>query len=289
MARLTTTGEILVANAVGAGPELVITKFVFANIPGLVHTNPEPANEPLPAPEHVVHQSAPTARGIIDDNRVTYAKLLTTEVGDFSFNWIGLVYTHPVNGDHLVMFAYVPLTQKVKTAGATVGNVIVRNMVIEHLGIANGTPIEVLAESWMYDFSAEIAAIAGSIVDLSEELTNSVADLSAELNALRVKTTHNLVRNPDGYTAAGAAQREIIVFDQGQSKTVTLDAASLKQGDVVEVQKLAAAGRIDIVGTVNIVLPNGVSELNHWLPAGKTGTLIFECVAANQLRYAGGF
>lgn len=278
MARLTTTGEILVANAVGAGPELEITKFVFANIPGLVHTDPEPANEPLPAPAHIVFQEAPTAKGIIDENRVTYSKMLNTAVGDFSFNWIGLVYTHPVNGDQLVMFAYVPLTQKVKTEGAAAGNVITRNMVIEHLGIANGTPIVLPAESWMFDFSAEFAALEASVVDLS-----------AELSELRDRTTHNLVHNPDGYTAAGAAQREIIVFDQGQSKTVTLDAATLVKGDVIEVQKLAGAGRIDIVGTVNIVLPNGVSELNHWLPAGKTGTLIFECVAANQLRYAGGF
>lgn len=278
MARLTTTGEIIVANAVGAGPELEITKFVFANIPGLVHTDPEPADEPLPAPAHVVLESAPTGHGIIDDNRVTYAKMLTTEIGDFSFNWIGLVYTHPVDGDQLVMFAYVPLTQKVKTAGATVGNVIVRNMVIEHLGIANATPIVVPAESWMYDFSAEIAAISASIVDLS-----------AELNALRVKTSHNLVHNPNGYTAVGAAQREVIVFDQGQSKTVTLDAATLAKGDIVEVHKLAKAGRIDIVGTVNILLPNGVSELNHWLPEETTGVLVFECVAANQLRYAGGY
>lgn len=278
MARLTTTGESLVAAAVGVGPELEITKFVFANIPGLVHTDEEPADEPLPAPAHVVLETPPTSQGIVDENRVTYAKMLSSDIGDFSFNWIGLVYTHPVDGDQLVMFAYVPLTQKVKTAGATVGNVIVRNMVIEHLGIANGTPIVVPAESWMFDFSAEIAAISASIVDLS-----------AELNALGERVTYNLVHNPDGYTAAGAAQREIIVFDQGQSKTVTLDAASLTQGDIIEVQKLAKAGRIDIVGTVNIVLPNGVSELNHWLPAEKTGTLIFECVAANQLRYAGGF
>lgn len=278
MARLTTIGESLVAAAVGTGPELQITKFVFANIPGLVHTDEEPADEPLPSPAHVVLETPPTSQGIIDDNRVTYAKMLSTEVGDFSFNWIGLVYTHPINGDQLVMFAYVPLTQKVKTAGATVGNVIVRNMVIEHLGIANGTPIVVPAESWMFDFSAEIASISASIVDLSEEL-----------NTLKERVTHNLVHNPNNYTAAGAAQREIIVFDQGQSKTVTLDAAYLSKGDVIEVHKLAKAGRIDIVGTVNIVLQNGVSELNHWLPADKTGVMIFECVAANQLRYAGGF
>lgn len=271
MARLTTIGQSLVAAAVGVGPKLEITKFVFANIPGLVHTDEEPANEPLPSPAHVVLETPPTSQGIIDDNRVTYAKMLTTEVGDFSFNWIGLVYTHPVAGDQLVMFAYVPLTQKVKTAGATVGNVIVRNMVIEHLGIANGVPIVVPAESWMYDFSAEIASITAELTDLNE------------------RVTHKMVHNPNNYTAAGAAQREIIVFDQGQSKTVTLDAANLIAGDVIEVQKLAKAGRIDIVGTVNIVLPNGVSELNHWLPEGRAGALIFECVAANQLRYVGGF
>lgn len=289
MARLTTTGANMVAAAVGTGPKLEITKFVFANIPGLVHTNPEPANEPLPAPAHIVHQSAPTAHGVIDENRVTYSKMLTTEIGDFSFNWIGLVYTHPVNGDQLVMFAYVPLTQKVKTVGSTAGNVITRNMVIEHLGIANALPVVIPAESWMFDFSAEFAALTDSVADLSAELSESVTDLSAEINALRNRTTHNLVHNPNGYTAVGAAQREIIVFDQGQSKTVTLDAAKLVKGDVIEVQKLAKAGRIDIVGTVNILLPNGVSELNHWLPAGHTGVLNFECVAANQLRYAGGF
>ncbi len=264
MARLTTIGASLIAAAVGSGPELDITKFVFANIPGLVHTDPEPADEPMPAPEHIVFERAPTKAGIIDANRVTYSQMMLTDVGDFYFNWIGLVYTDPEDGDQLVMFAYVPLTQKVKTEGASAGNVLTRNLVIEHLGIANATPVVVSAESWMFDFSGEI-------------------------NAVKDRAINKFVHNPDGHTSTGTAQREIVVFDLGQSKTVTLDAANLVKGDVIEVQKLKSAGRIDVVGTVNIVLPNGVSELNHWLPAGKTGVLIFECVAANQLRYTGGY
>lgn len=278
MARLTTTGASLLAAAVGSGPKLEITKFVFANIPGLNHTDPEPENEPIPAPGNIVFERAPTAAGLVDENRVTYSQMLMTDVGDFSFNWIGLVYTDPVLGDRLVMFAYVPLTQKIKTQGAAVGNTITRNLVIEHLGIANAVPVVVSAESWMFDFTEEFASLLARV----ESLENTLSALEE-----RVKTT--FVYNPNNHTALGKAQKEIVVFDQGQSETVTLDAAKLIAGDVIQVQKLARPGRIDIVGTVDIVLPNGVSEPNHWLPDGKTGVIIFECVAANQLRYAGGF
>lgn len=264
MARLTTIGQNLIAAAVGNGPKLTISKFVFANIPGLDHTAPEPVDEPMPLLANIVFSRAPTKAGLLDENRVTYSQMMLTDVGDFSFNWIGLVYTDPVAGDQLVMFAYVPLTQKIKTQGASAGNVLTRNMVIEHLGMANATPVVVSAESWMFD-------------------------IGGELDAIKNRTFNKFAHNPVNHVCNGIAQRETVVFDQGQSATVTLDAATLVAGDVIEVQKLAKLGRIDIVGTVNIAVPNGVSELNHWLPAGKTGTLIFECVAVNQLQYVGGY
>ncbi|MGI2144449.1 phage tail protein [Shewanella frigidimarina] len=103
------------------------------------------------------------------------------------------------------------------------------------------------------------------------------------------RLAHKLYLNPVLHVCRGLAQREIVVFDQGQSATVTLDAAGLQIGDVVEIQKLNTLGRIDIIGTVNIDVSSGVSELNHWLPEGKTGTLVFEDVAANKLKYIGGF
>jgi phage-related tail fiber protein len=103
------------------------------------------------------------------------------------------------------------------------------------------------------------------------------------------RLAHKLFLNPVLHVCRGSAQREIVAFDQGQSATVTLDAASLLVGDIVEVQKLNKAGRVDIVGTVNIDVANGISELNHWLPDGKAGTLIFECVAINKLKYLGGY
>lgn len=159
MARLTNTGLNLISSAVGNGVELEISKFVFANIPELDHTAPESADEPMPALEHVVFEEAPTRTGIIDENRVTYSLIMPNCCGDFSFNWIGLVHTHATLGDQLVMFGYVPLTQKTKTRGRVSGNVLTRNMVVEYLGIANATPIEVSAESWMFDFGDELTLI----------------------------------------------------------------------------------------------------------------------------------
>lgn len=167
MARLTTIGQNLIAAAVGSGPRLDITKFVFANIPGLDHTAPEPVDEPMPPLGQQVFVRAPTKAGILDENRVTYSQMMLTDVGDFEFNWIGLV-----QGEDLVVFAYVPLTQKVKTQGATSGNTLTRNLVIEHLGIANATPVVVSAESWMYDYSAELDALTLRIVNVEDALPN---------------------------------------------------------------------------------------------------------------------
>ncbi|MCU7974872.1 phage tail protein [Shewanella sp. SW36] len=104
-----------------------------------------------------------------------------------------------------------------------------------------------------------------------------------------VRFPHKLTRNPVGHICSGLSQREVVIFDQGQSASITLNAAKLQIGDVIEVRKRKKSGRIDILGTVNIDVPDGVAELNHWLPDGKAGTLIFECVGVNQLQYVGGY
>jgi len=100
---------------------------------------------------------------------------------------------------------------------------------------------------------------------------------------------HKLNLNPVSHVCSGKSQREVVIFDQGQSASITLNAEKLQVGDVIEVRKRKKSGRIDIFGTVNIDVPDGVAELNHWLPEGKAGTLIFECVGVNQLQYVGGY
>ena len=218
MARLTNTGSAMVAAAVASGPKLEITKFVFANIPGLSHTDPEPENEPIPAPQHIVFEREPTAKGLIDENRVTYSQMMMTDIGDFTFNWIGLVYTHPVDGDVLVMFSYVPATLKIKTEGTKVGNVLTRNMVIEHLNIVNAMPVVVSAESWMFDFYDDLKYATKEQAEegvISNRLMSPLRTLQAFIKFLadRIGTTAGTVAAGNDSRIVGAAQKSANLSD----------------------------------------------------------------------------
>ncbi|WP_108944084.1 phage tail-collar fiber domain-containing protein [Shewanella halifaxensis] len=366
MARLTTIGQSLISTAVGSGPKLDITKFVFANIPDLDHTSPEPADESMPAPEHIVFERAPTKAGIIDENRVTYSQMMLTDIGDFSFNWIGLV-----QGSDLVIFAYVPLTQKVKTEGSKAGNTLTRNLVIEHLGIANATPVVVSAESWMYDYSAELDALTLRITSIENELPNyAVKNLvytkaesdarfqpkgsyaavnhnhdmsyaakihnhsatnitSGTLNKDRlpdattgakgavklnssttsastteaatpraVKSVNDSVnnampynrRNPGTVTSAAWKKYQSILYDNGGSYTFTIDPSVLSDNDIVEVEKANSNGQINVRNNRGqILLPNGPSDNQHYIPGGKCGLFRFKVINRTTVQFVGGF
>ncbi|PKG57744.1 phage tail protein [Shewanella sp. GutDb-MelDb] len=177
MARLTTFGEQYIALAVGNVQDFIIDEFVFAFIPGLDFRAPEPPNELMPSADKIVNRAAPLKHGIIDKNRVTFSQMLLPDVGDFNFNWIGLAHNN-----QLVAFAYVPTTQKVRSVGSNEGNTISRNFVVEHLGIADTMPVQVSAESWMYDYSNEIVQLKMSAA------VSAVSLISA--NVCGVKNAH---------------------------------------------------------------------------------------------------
>lgn len=257
MARLTTIGQSLISAAVGSGPKLDITKFVFANIPGLDHTAPEPADEPMPAPENVVFERAPTQAGLIDENRVTYSQMMLTDIGDFEFNWIGLV-----QGDDLVMFAYVPLTQKIKTLHPTVGNVLTRNMVIEHLGIANAIPVVVSAESWMYDFSGELTLINQRIDELD---------------------TQTVYKTAGATTLVRQSKETVFQWDSVNAGSVLIDASTFLVGDKIEITNIKDDGGTLTISNPDgkIHVPNGVSEASHTL-TGRGTVTIYKLSADND-------
>ncbi|EAY0820535.1 phage tail protein, partial [Salmonella enterica] len=91
-----------------------------------------------------------------NDNAVVHSVVLGADVGDFSFNWIGLL--NKASGT-LAMIVHAPLQQKLKTAEGQQGNVLTRSFLMEYNGAQAETGINTPAETWQIDFTARMAGM----------------------------------------------------------------------------------------------------------------------------------
>lgn len=152
---ITYTGETLIAQKQAAGAPLVISKFILAHVPGL---DPNaPVNRAEAMPENVVYEYAipDEFKGFVNPNQVVYSMLLTSSIGNFTFNWVGLV----AEDGTLVTVTYLPEMEKVKTAGNVQGNNLTRNVLLEFSGAQETTGVTVEAKTWQIDFTARLNSI----------------------------------------------------------------------------------------------------------------------------------
>jgi hypothetical protein len=161
MAFITIAGQNQIAKKQGDNVTLNIASFVLANVPDL---GSEPATriESIPN-EHVVDQLVVTRSGYVNTNQVVYSLVMGSDIGNYSFNWVGMVDDEGV----LIAVTYIPLTPKTKNDGGVPGNTITRNFLLAYTGIQQTTAITVPAETWQIDFSARLSGI-----DERERLAN---------------------------------------------------------------------------------------------------------------------
>ncbi|HHN6007033.1 MULTISPECIES: phage tail-collar fiber domain-containing protein [Citrobacter freundii complex] len=138
------------------GEPVLLDEFVFASVPGLNPDTPVDRNEALPPVEQIVHRQPVTRTGVVNENGVVYSAVLGADVGDFSFNWIGLL--NKASGT-LAMIVHAPLQQKLKTAEGQQGNVLTRSFQMEYNGAQTETGITTPAETWQIDFTARMAGM----------------------------------------------------------------------------------------------------------------------------------
>ncbi len=138
------------------GEPVLLDEFVFANVPGLNPDTPVDRNEALPPVEQIVHRQPVTRTGVVNENGVVYSAVLGADVGDFSFNWIGLL--NKASGT-LAMIVHAPVQQKLKTAEGQQGNVLTRSFLMEYNGAQTETGITTPAETWQIDFTARMAGM----------------------------------------------------------------------------------------------------------------------------------
>lgn len=138
------------------GEPVLLDEFVFANVPGLDASKPIDRNETLPPAAQIVHRQAVSRKGVVNENAVVHSVVLGADVGDFSFNWVGLINKA---SNTLAMIVHAPVQQKLKTKDGQQGNVLTRSFLMEYNGAQAETQINTPAETWQIDFTARMAGI----------------------------------------------------------------------------------------------------------------------------------
>ncbi|MEM5487051.1 phage tail protein [Enterobacter cloacae] len=131
-------------------------KMVFALIPAQDENAEIDRDEQIPPPEHIQHTADITRYGSINPNAVVYSVVLDTTVGDWEYNWIGLIDSAT---DTLLMVVHTHTQKKIRTQGGQQGNNLTRNLSMEFDGAAEATQITVTAETWQIDFSQRLAGV----------------------------------------------------------------------------------------------------------------------------------
>lgn len=155
-ASITLAGESLIAQKQANSEVLRVSRFVLANVPGLDTAQPVDRAAGRPPAAQIVNTVNVTREGFLGPNQVVYSLMMSSAVGDFDFNWIGLETAEGV----LLIAAYVPLQQKRKEIPPLqAGNNLTRNIILEYNGAQSLTGITVPAQTWQFDYSTLFAQI----------------------------------------------------------------------------------------------------------------------------------
>ena len=144
---MTAAGEALKARLQAEGKPLVIDTFVFAHIPNLDPTEQLTPGITVPTEQVVYTYPIPDEyRAYVNPNQVVYSALLGSDVGDWCFNWQGLVCSEY---DTLIAAATFPTLEK------------------RFSGAKELTGITISADVWQLDFTIRLLGM-----DERERLSN---------------------------------------------------------------------------------------------------------------------
>ena len=144
--------ERYVAEQTVARGTVQFDEFIFANIPGLNENNLA-RYLTMPTSAQIVHRQAVSQSGVINENAVVYSVTIGTEVGDFDFNFIGLINK---SKNMLAAAIQTAPVKKTRNKNAVQGNSITRNILLEFSGAKALTGINVNANTWQIDFTVRL-------------------------------------------------------------------------------------------------------------------------------------
>ncbi|GJK49388.1 hypothetical protein TUM17560_17650 [Serratia marcescens] len=139
-------------------------KMIFALIPGQDENAEIDRGEGMPEAGQIQHTADITQYGALNENAVVYSVVLDTTIGNWEYNWVGLVDSA---SNTVMMIVHTATQSKTKTENGQQGNSLIRNLSMQFDGAAAATQITVTAETWQIDFSARLQSM-----DESRRLAN---------------------------------------------------------------------------------------------------------------------
>ncbi|MFU2123095.1 phage tail protein [Gallibacterium anatis] len=153
--KLTQAFETYIRDSVVNHTPVVFDEFIFANIPGLNDGNLD-SHLTIPQANQIVHRQAVSQIGALNENAIVYSVTIGTEIGDFDFNWVGLVNK---SQNLLACGIYTGLTSKIKNKEQKQGNSITRSVLLEFPRAQELANVSVSAETWQIDFTMRLSGI----------------------------------------------------------------------------------------------------------------------------------
>lgn len=243
---LTNAGRALFAAKQAASQVLVVDRFMLANIPGLVAATAENQNEPLPPVGQRVATLAVTQQGYVSPDSVVYSLYLGTEVGNYTFNWVGLLAAD----NTLVAVRYIEPINKFASAGGSIGNAITRNFLVSYVDAAAITNISVQASAWQFHHDQATEAQRGIAMlatqaetDAGTNDTKMVTPLKATASFVSRKSNSTITANTrwqDTYRAEFGTDADLVLYHNGGQNYIRANTG----GIYIDQNVVSALGRL---------------------------------------------
>lgn len=200
-----------VSRQVAQGQAVVFDEIIFANIPNLTATTLSQYLT-MPTTEQIKHRQIVSQVGYVNNNAIVYSVTMGTEVGDFDFNFIGLLNKAE---NLLAVGIYTDTIRKIKNKNGVQGNAITRSILLEFTDAKQLTQISIPAESWQIDFTARLSGIDEKIRLTNFDLYGEEAFFADGLKVSRTNGNQYQINAGLGYIHGLRAE-----LTQSQSLTI---------------------------------------------------------------------
>lgn len=180
--RATNALKSYIAQSVARNETVTFDKIIFAHISGLNDATLANINN-MPTVDQIKHTANIQQTGYIADDQVVYSVTLGSEIGDFTFNFVGLVNSAK---NVLGVAIYTGDIVKTRTKAEEQGNALTRNIILQVNNAKTLTNIQTQAKAWQFDFTDKFLQMKPKKITAA---TTNAADSSGHTHEIEKAST----------------------------------------------------------------------------------------------------